>query len=49
MQAILHRLQAGEMPPKGSPRPPLADVRTATGWIEEFQRIDAAVKPTPGA
>jgi hypothetical protein len=48
-EAILHRVQAGEMPPKGVPRPPVADVRAVTGWIEkEFQRLDAAVKPTPG-
>src|SRR5262245_14746653 len=30
---ILKRVQAGEMPPKGRPRPPAKDVQSLSAWI----------------
>jgi Protein of unknown function (DUF1592)/Protein of unknown function (DUF1588)/Protein of unknown function (DUF1587)/Protein of unknown function (DUF1585)/Protein of unknown function (DUF1595)/Cytochrome C oxidase, cbb3-type, subunit III len=45
-EKIVRRLKAGEMPPKGSPRPDEADVRSATSWIEsEFDRADLSSEP----
>lgn len=47
-EKILKKLQAGEMPPKGMPRPDEAQVRLVTGWIEgEFGRADRLAKPDP--
>jgi mono/diheme cytochrome c family protein len=31
--AVIERLKAGEMPPKGKPRPPVRDVQALTGWL----------------
>ena len=31
--AVIERLKAGEMPPKGKPRPPAQDVQALTGWL----------------
>jgi mono/diheme cytochrome c family protein len=31
--AVIERLEAGEMPPKGKPRPPQADVEAMIGWL----------------
>ena len=46
-EKILRRLRAGEMPPKGSPRPPDEAVRSVTGWIEEeLNTIDAGPRPS---
>ena len=44
---ILRKLRAGEMPPKGMPRPPEMDsvIQFLTG---EFERVDRGVKPDPG-
>ena len=48
--AILHRLRAGEMPPKGAPRPPATELQAMTGRIDrELQRADAALRPSPAA
>jgi hypothetical protein len=48
-ELIVHRLEAGEMPPKGLPRPDAAQLKTVTTWIEaEFDRADKAIKPEPG-
>jgi mono/diheme cytochrome c family protein len=33
-QAVHKRLVAGEMPPKGRPRPPVGDVQSLTAWID---------------
>jgi len=33
-QAVLKRLAAGAMPPKGRPRPPAGDVQRLTAWID---------------
>src|SRR5215467_3797467 len=37
---VLKRIQAGEMPPKGRPRPPAEDSAALTSWISA--RADAA-------
>ncbi len=48
-EAVLRKLQAGEMPPKGMPRPSIDTVKTVTQWIQsEFDRLDAQLKPDPG-
>ena len=31
--AVIERLEAGEMPPKGKPRPPQADVEVLIAWL----------------
>src|ERR1041384_4439097 len=33
-EKIIRKLQAGEMPPKGRPRPDAAELKTVIGWIE---------------
>ena len=46
---VLAKLEAGEMPPPGAPKPPAADTATVTAWLKaEFARQDAAIKPEPG-
>jgi len=48
-ELVLSKLQAGEMPPKGLPRPSGGDLKKVESWIqEEFDRADAAIKPNPG-
>ncbi|MGE3438737.1 MAG: DUF1592 domain-containing protein, partial [Blastocatellales bacterium] len=48
-ELVLQKLQTGEMPPKGAPRPDAAELKTITGWIEkEFDRLDRMAKPDPG-
>ncbi len=31
--AVIERLNAGEMPPKGKPRPPVQEIQALTGWL----------------
>lgn len=46
---VVEKLKAGEMPPKGIPRPDPADVIKVTNWIEtEFARADKHMKPDAG-
>jgi mono/diheme cytochrome c family protein len=46
---VLLKLQTGEMPPKGMPRPAPAAVKTVIAWIEhELARADSLAKPDPG-
>jgi hypothetical protein len=48
-EIILSKLQAGEMPPKGMPRPDPVQLKTVTDWIQsEFDRADRSMKPDPG-
>ncbi|MEO6726298.1 MAG: DUF1592 domain-containing protein, partial [Blastocatellia bacterium] len=48
-EEVLLRLQTGQMPPKGMPRPDKAAVEIVTRWItQEFARADRLVKPDPG-
>jgi len=48
-EALVRRVRAGEMPPKGLPRPKPAEVEAVTRLVEtEFARIDRNTKPDPG-
>jgi hypothetical protein len=48
-ELVLQKLQSGEMPPKGVPRPDAAELKNVTGWIEkEFDRLDRMAGPDPG-
>lgn len=45
-EKILRRLQAGEMPPKGIPRPNDAELKAVTSWIQgEFDLADRMSRP----
>ena len=44
--AVIERLEAGEMPPEGEPRPPEQDVRALSDWIAP--RVAAADPPRRG-
>ena len=46
---VISKLRAGEMPPKGLPRPPDDRIAAVTGWLEsEYARLDKNAKPDPG-
>ncbi len=46
---VLQKIQTGEMPPKGAPKPDPAEVKTVISYLEsEFTRLDKLVKPDPG-
>lgn len=46
---IVQRLHAGDMPPKGAPKPDPAQVKQVISFIEnECERLDKLVKPDPG-
>lgn len=46
---VQQKLVSGEMPPKGMPRPPQADVTAVAKWIDtEFAREDSLIAPDPG-
>jgi mono/diheme cytochrome c family protein len=46
---ILGRLHAGDMPPKGAPKPDVAQVKQVISFVEaECARLDKLVKPDPG-
>lgn len=48
-EAILQKLRAGEMPPKGIPRPPDAQMQALIHYVEgEFEKADRNLKPEPG-
>ena len=48
-EKILQKIQAGEMPPKGVPHPPQAQIAALVNFIQgQFDKADAAVKPDPG-
>src|ERR1035438_1965457 len=48
-EKIAHRVEAGEMPPKGIPRPPQADLTAMVAFLRgEFGKADAATNPDPG-
>jgi mono/diheme cytochrome c family protein len=45
----LVKLQTGQMPPPGMPRPDAAEVKAITEWVEkEFARVDELAPPNPG-
>ncbi len=44
-EKIVQRLQAGEMPPKGLPRPNDAELKAVTNWIKtEFEKADRVAR-----
>lgn len=48
-ELISDKLDSGEMPPTGIPRPPAEQVAPVRAWVEsEYKRLDKANKPNPG-
>jgi PAS domain-containing protein len=48
-EKVIARVRAGEMPPKGLPRPKPEQIAATTNWIEaQFDALDAKSKPDPG-
>lgn len=48
-EKILQKIQSGEMPPNGSPRPPQPTIDAVVHYLEgEFEKADRNVKPDPG-
>ena len=48
-ERVINKFRSGEMPPKGVPRPPEAQVHSFTSFVEgEFERADRNAKPDPG-
>jgi len=48
-EKILQKIQQGEMPPKGAPRPSEAQVTALVNFVQgQFDKADASVKPDPG-
>jgi mono/diheme cytochrome c family protein len=46
---ILQKVESGEMPPKGVPRPAQPQISAFTSYLHtEFDKADALVKPDPG-
>ena len=46
---IYQKIESGEMPPKGVPRPPQAKIDALLKFLKtEFDKADSAVKPDPG-
>src|SRR5215467_10349933 len=45
-ERVVRKLETGEMPPKGAPRPDQGEIKEALAWIRsEFDKADALVKP----
>ena len=48
-EKIAHKVESGEMPPKGNPRPPQEQMNALVKFINgEFEKADALIKPDPG-
>jgi hypothetical protein len=48
-EKVARKIESGEMPPKGMPRPPQAQMTALVEFLKgEFEKADAAVKPDPG-
>jgi hypothetical protein len=48
-EKILQKVRSGEMPPKGTPRPPQPAIDSLVRYVEaEFEKADRAVRPDPG-
>lgn len=48
-EKITRKIESGEMPPKGIPRPPQEKMNALVQFIQgEFEKADALVKPDPG-
>ena len=49
LERIFHKLRAGEMPPKGMPRPNADQMKVVLGWMEgELERADRSASRDPG-
>jgi hypothetical protein len=49
MQLVIQKLQAGEMPPEGRPRPNPSQIAAATNWIQQqYALIDSRQPPNSG-
>jgi hypothetical protein len=49
-EKVVEKLELGQMPPPGLPRPEAESVKAVTGWLEsEFARQDRAIRPEPGS
>jgi len=49
LERIFHKLRAGEMPPKGMPRPNADQMKVVLGWMEgELERADRSALRDPG-
>lgn len=49
-ESVVSKVQSGEMPPKGSPKPPAAETKAFCLRIEnEFERLDRIAPPDPGS
>jgi mono/diheme cytochrome c family protein len=48
-ELVVQKLRAGEMPPKGMPRPKEEELNAVVRWIENlFEEADLQAKPDPG-
>jgi len=48
-EKIVQKIETGEMPPKGVPRPPQAQIAALVNFVHgEFDKADASIKPDPG-
>ena len=48
-EKVARKIESGEMPPKGMPRPPQAQMTALVEFLKgEFEKAAAAVKPAPG-
>ena len=48
-EKIAHKIEVGEMPPEGMPRPPQAQMTALLTFIQgQFEKADSLVKPDPG-
>lgn len=48
-EKIVQKIESGEMPPRGLPRPPQAQISALVDFVRgEFVKADATVKPDPG-
>jgi mono/diheme cytochrome c family protein len=47
--AVIERLEAGEMPPRGKPRPPVREIQALTGWLApRMAAADTAARAAHG-
>ncbi|MFZ4794470.1 MAG: DUF1592 domain-containing protein [Blastocatellia bacterium] len=48
-ESVLQRMDSGEMPPKGAPRPEADELRSVTAWLtDRFEKADQRMAPDPG-
>ena len=48
-ERVLQKIRTGEMPPKGMPKPPDAQLNELMAYVRsEFEKADKNVKPDPG-